>query len=313
MIITRTPSVQDVLATIAVAPASLGWRHGTAVLVYPGDGWEELGESAVMWTVGWLGLFYLISWTQPIWMKHAPLSRKAHENDRYWCARNMFGILHALFVAALSLPPAVIMLPAPEYVRFAASPHLAQCAIDPHDEQLQGWGTIAQAVALAALAVVTFMVADLLILFVHKQWTVDYLVHHVAFIIAGTILRANCMLPFNGAVLLAMEASTPFLNYLLLYRNRGDDYKLLTSLAGSIFFVLFLFLRVGLNTYATVLLWLKRSIAAPSWVPAWELWFLLVALTAGAGVQLFWLPGIVRTFVAALKELLGWSDPEVAA
>lgn len=264
--------------------------------------WKILAWHASAWTLGWALLFYLLCWTQPWWMKDVPKSSKEHENDRYWCARNAFGIIHAAIISCISVPAAISLVKADNYVRFAYTSDVLQCTLDHTDPRLEPWAREGVLVALAALAVITFLVADTVILLIHRQFTPDYVVHHVAFITAGYITRSKCVLPFNGACLLAMEVSTPFLNYILLLRHR-EGYARSTTVAGIIFFLLFIIFRVCLGIYSASQLWKEGANAFPPYMPKWQVWFMPAAITLCVCVQLYWLPGIVRQFVFGVKGL----------
>merc|ERR1719203_1638223 len=111
------------------------------------------------------------------------------------------------------------------------------------------------------------------------------------------------MLPWKGSVQLAMESSTPFLNIMLLLHNRGDRYRFLTVPCGIIFVLLYVYFRIIQNTYATAILWLRRDVAFPPGLPVWQMILALMACTAGAAMQFFWFPGIVRKLLKLLPEL----------
>lgn len=292
------------------------WHQGEALLLSVKGVLEEphskvelstsdlttLALHASAWILGWTLLFYLLCWTQPWWMKGVPDSSKEHENDRYWCARNAFGMIHAAIISCISVPAAISLVKADSYVRFASTTDVLQCNLDHSDPKLEPWRREGVLVALAAFAVVTFLVADTVILLIHRQFTADYVVHHIAFISAGYITRSNCILPFNGACLLAMEVSTPFLNYICLLRHR-EGYTRSTTVAGICFFLLFVIFRVGLGIYSALQLWKEGENAFPAHIPKWQVYFMPVAITLCVCVQLYWLPGIVRQFVSRLQGL----------
>jgi len=258
----------------------------------------------------WTLLFYALVWTERRWAGSFPDSSKSHENNRYWSARNLIGIVHAVLIAAITVPAFLALASAPDSVRFASTQHLAVCKMS--DDLLPEGGELAiftgEAVAFAGLAFTAFTSADIVISVAHGLATPDYVAHHVAFITAGLIIRSHCMLPYNAAILLAMEASTPFLNFMLFFRHRGSAYKSTVSVAGEAFVLLFVVFRLGINTYGAILLLLNRSTAMPPTVPQWQVWFLLLAVAAGAGVQFFWFPAIARTFGQGLLELFGGSS-----
>lgn len=267
------------------------------------DGFRELLISAVGWTLAWISLFYILVFSEAWWSRGLQPSTKPHENDRYWCARSVLGIIHALFVSCLSVPALFVLLDAPERVQFAASNHLANCkATDP---DLIDYTLVGMAVALAGLAFTTFTLADLILSSLHGLHTLDYVIHHIAFFTAGMIIRSHCMLPLNAAVLMSMEVSTPFLNIMTMLRHRGETYKSKVIVTGILFIVTFFPSRIVLNLYGTVKLWVfqVRGLAMPPKVPMWQAWFLVLAVTAGATVQVFWLPGICSTFTSRLAQL----------
>merc|ERR1739848_671340 len=224
-------------------------------------------------------------------------SAKPYENNKYWMARCIIGIFHALLISALSVPAMFELMRAPDSLQFCRSDHLARCAIPMHMVREHGTSILNfvdafEAVALAGEAFTTFTIADIVISLVHGLATFDYTVHHVAFIAAGSIIRGYCMLPLTASVLLSMEASTPFLNYMLMYRNRGDEYGFKVAVTGSIFFLLYCVMRIALNIWSTFRLWRYWVVvgAMPHSVPRWEDMFMLVAVTVGTLVQVAWFP-----------------------
>lgn len=270
------------------------------------DGFEDMLWYLACWTVAWVALFYLITCRLRSRMAAWPASTKTHENDVYWCARNLIGIIHAVFISLLTVPTFLVLYGAPDDIRFGATGHLAAC-VPPENRKLGLEVTIAvQAVALAGLAFTAFTLADVGISLIHGLASVDFIIHHVAFITAGLIIRSHCMLPFNAAVLLSMEASTPFLNYLLLVRHRGADFKASVQVNGIVFMLLFFIFRLLMNPYGTAVLWLHHDSAMPPTVPRWQADFLLLAVAAGTAVQFFWFPLIAKTFGAGLRDLLGF-------
>jgi len=275
------------------------------------DGVEDFIMSFIGWTLMWAALFYFLSYTVPQWAGAAPNSTKDHENDRYWMARNLLGVIHAIFVTAITVPGFFLLSDAPDKVRFGSTGQLATCAATTavlRPEEIEAWGFLCQAVALAGLVFTSFTVADVGICIMHGLASADFIAHHIAFITAGLIIRSHCMLPFNATMLLAMEASTPFLNFILFFRHRGPAFKFAVQANGIIFVILFVVFRLILNTYGAIVLWLHYATAVAPIVPKWQVWFLLIAVTAGVLVQFFWFPQVVRTFGAGLLELMGRSN-----
>lgn len=275
------------------------------------DGQAEFIWQFIAWVLIWLAVFYGFAFTFSKWTRCLPSSTKAHENDRYWCARNLVGIVHALLISGITVP-AVIWLASTHSrtLQFASTRHLALCTPDEMLPDLP-WSTVLmlQAVALAGLAFTAFTVADVIISLVHRLATVDFIVHHIAFICAGLIIRGNCMLPYNASILLAMEASTPCLNLLTMLRNRGPRFQTTVKINGVFFSAFYVLFRLVLNSYGTAFLMLEHDSGIPAYIPRWQVWFLLVAVVAGAAVQFFWFPSIVRTFCAGLG-LTDWFGQE---
>ena len=83
----------------------------------------------------------------------------------------------------------------PENERFAYSRDLETCAPGAEFPGAQENPLLFTAIAFAGLAFTTFTLADVVISVLHRLAGVDYIVHHVAFITAGAIIRGNCMLP----------------------------------------------------------------------------------------------------------------------
>lgn len=304
-------------ATSQVEPSLWNNATGTVLLddigrLSNGDSVDSGTQEMLMcffgWTVFWTVLFYILAFTSDYWMRGIPLSSKAHENDRYWCARNLIGAIHAALVALLTVPVYLILCNYSEDLRFATSRHLATCSakitdtILPEGREAE-FSLIFQCVAMAGLIFTAFTLADVFISIFHGLATFDFIAHHVAFITAGLIIRGHCMLPFNAAILLAMEISTPSLNYVLFFRNRGETYKSAVTVNGILFVFFYIIFRLGINVYGCVLLWMRRESAMKEGIAEWEAWFLLIAVTAGVAVQLFWFPGIMRTFSEGLKML----------
>eukprot|EP00418_Pyrodinium_bahamense_P065280 CAMPEP_0179095866 /NCGR_PEP_ID=MMETSP0796-20121207/44037_1 /TAXON_ID=73915 /ORGANISM="Pyrodinium bahamense, Strain pbaha01" /LENGTH=266 /DNA_ID=CAMNT_0020793563 /DNA_START=161 /DNA_END=961 /DNA_ORIENTATION=+ len=240
--------------------------------------------------------------TEIWWGRLVAPSSKEHENDKYWMARNVLGIIHAVFVSVIAMPALLSLSGAPDDVRFAYSTHLETCAMDPGWYEDEGYGRDIERVALAGLAFTAFTTADVALSIFHGLATWDYMWHHAAFIACGLIMRGNCMLPWKGSVQLAMEASTPFLNFMLFFVNRGKTCWPMVVIAGVIFAVSFVILRLVQNAYATVVLWLRHDIAMPPMVPWWMVWPLLLAVTAGAAVQFYWFPLIVKKILKLRTE-----------
>eukprot|EP00435_Cladocopium_sp_Y103_P029173 s666_g7.t1 len=117
------------------------------------DGYHELFWSAAGWTLIWVVLFYIFCVSFPWWSKMVEPSSKEHENDRYWSSRELFGLVHAMIISALSLPPLFLFLfDSNERVKFASSPHLGTCKVDRRDVDLLEWELTMQVAMAQALA-----------------------------------------------------------------------------------------------------------------------------------------------------------------
>jgi hypothetical protein len=266
------------------------------------EGLGILALYVVLWTGLWITSFYIIRYIQPLWLNRLPRSLKAHEDDENWCARNVLGSLHATFIASISIPVFFAFAGSDDDVKFAASPHLDTCRLDSVQKYAMPWNDAGQWIAFAGMAFTTFLIADMFISYMYGLATlecrrgVDHLVHHAAFIAVGLTMRANCMMPYNASILLSMEISTPFLNYCTLMLNRGRDFAWSTLFAGSMFSFFFVAIRIGLNTYGVMFLWINSDIALPPWAPEFEFWFVWLAIFTGVVIQYLWLMVVLRKF-----------------
>mmetsp|Transcript_46278 Transcript_46278/g.85008 ORF Transcript_46278/g.85008 Transcript_46278/m.85008 type:complete len:247 (+) Transcript_46278:228-968(+) len=231
-----------------------------------------------------------------MWMSRYPRSPKNHENERYWCTRQMTGLLHAVIVSLLALPTLFYLIFAPRHQRYEIAHDLTWCSGSPDQEIFN------ILVAAAGLAFTTFTVSDLVVCSIHGLMTPDYVVHHVVFITAGCIIRGNCMLPFQSSVLMAMEVSTPFLNYLQLIRNRGAAFEKPLRINGILFMLSFVVFRLILNTYGAIDLLFNIAYAMRE-APAWQGWFLVVAITVGMLLQFYWFKPILNKFFEIKNSL----------
>jgi hypothetical protein len=262
-----------------------------------GDAFPFWLVECAVWVVFWCLVFYALVFTEPYWCPSK--STKPHENCRYWTSRNMFGIIHAVFISAISVPAFFSLATASDIQRFASTDELVMCVLpDAFDPERRGFG---EAVGLAGMAFTAFIVADLIVSVAHGMATLDYYVHHFAFAAAGFIVRGHCMLPYNAAILMGMEISTPFLNFAFMYLNRGV-YKTAVLVSGLLFVILFIISRLLVNTYGAILLFVKREEAFPQSVPAWQEWFLIIAIFAGSAVQFFWFPKIIQSAMKAFGD-----------
>jgi len=265
---------------------------------------QVVALSAAGWVFLWFALFYALSSTHARWARGIPPSTKSFEDNPYYCARSVLGIIHAIVIAGATVPAFFVLLPASDDLRYPWCTNFAFCS-PPEDDALHlPLAFVYEAIAQAGLAFTCFTFVDLIISVVHDLAEWDYYVHHAAFVVCGVLIRSNCMLPFNAAALMAMEVSTPFLNSMLYFRHRGERYTFIVTWTGIAFFVLFVVFRLGLNTYATFTLLWKRVSIAPPYVHPWVFDFLVVALLTGSAVQFFWFPRIAKVFVSKFIDIV---------
>mmetsp|Transcript_49449 Transcript_49449/g.115630 ORF Transcript_49449/g.115630 Transcript_49449/m.115630 type:complete len:329 (-) Transcript_49449:19-1005(-) len=258
--------------------------------------------SLTLWTIAWLLLFYIFSFTASTWMAGLADSRKKHENCRFWCGRTLLGIIHAIVVSIIAFPGMFLLLGASPYVQFAHSNDISDCQPDASDPRLADWRVLGMLVAYAGLLFTAFILADVIVTCVHRLGSWDYVLHHVVFLLAALIIRVHCILPLNSAMLLAMETSTPFLNFVMLLRHRPLESSWLSTAlvpAGLLFVVLYFIFRLIFGFWGVMLLWENR------WrldIPKVQLWFLEASVATGFVLQLYWLPSIARVFINKLRK-----------
>lgn len=260
------------------------------------DSMEVEGESnpqttivvgLVIITLFWLVAFYAMIGTHHRWGRYVPPSTKEHENDPKWMARNILGGVMATLVSGLCLPILwwsrnLSGLACFDGIDGAA---VAFCTTDPI-RFYGGWG---------AMIFIAYTVSDSILMAVHGWCAPDYVIHHILFIAAGLIIRGHCMLRCNGGILLSLEATTPFLNTAIFFRNRGPQFGRLLFFVGIILMVGFVLLRILLCSYGTIYLLMNVDLLFQV-APAWESWTVLVVVTAGTAVQYFWFAPLLNAF-----------------
>jgi len=298
------------------------WDAIREALVYP-YAYPFAGVDLFYWylfsgTIAWIVLFLLLRWTCMStccaclrWCCCIPAAISETDVDAY--AHCALGIVHAVFVYYISLPSFFILTSAPDEVKFAASHHIATCAIDESQKDLMSWSYRAEAVAWAGLAYLTYEIADVFIVVVwprsHEMPGTDvaspqscctrlilHLVHHSCYIICGLMIRTNCMLPYNASIFLSMKATAPFLNIVRMLKMQGksQQYRYITMASRQMYVLVFVAVRVVLNTYGVMYLTVNYEIAMPSWIPDWQYWLLLFAIMFGTLLQYACLPELIR-------------------
>lgn len=265
--------------------------------------------SGLTWLVLWTALFYSLVATASVWLPRLPLSSKEHENGKHWNAMQAGSFVHSVFISALSVPALFILATASSDAQYPPSEGLQPwCTLPGGPGDIADYQDVYYALATAGLAFTMHIVSDLFTSVAHGIATAPQIIHHTAFIVAGLIIRMHCALPFNSAVLMSMEASTPFLNVLMVLRNRGDQYTRAVRIASYFFIALFVVFRLVLNTYGLVILWINHETILPPEIPGWQAVFLLVAITAGALIQYFFFAQILQSFCGPARK----SDVESA-
>merc|ERR1712130_890541 len=162
---------------------------------------------------------------------------------------------------------------APERIRFASTDQLDWCIPskdDPIHAELAALhlGGVTAQVAFVGLMFTIFTIVDGILAFFHGLAGIDYMVHHVAFIVAGVLIRGHCMLPFNAAILMSMEVSNIFLNWMMFFRHR-EGFTRSVAHSSGLFAAFFFVFRIGLNTYGAAYMWWAHDAATPPAVPEW--------------------------------------------
>lgn len=266
---------------------------------------ESLALVTACLAIFFLCSFYLFAWTYPCWSQGLPESRKDHENDRYWCAWTAYGTVHATLASALAVPAMVRLWLADPEIRFISAENIEWCMPDENESsysllQEAGLLDIAPQVAFVGLMFTVFTSVDLLISLMHGLADFVYVVHHLAFIVAGILIRGNCILPFNAAILISMEISNLPLNHMTFFRHRAG-YEFSVAISSTIFVIFFFLFRIGINTCGAIFLWWYQEGSTPQRVPEWQRYFLLIAITIGAVIQFWWCVPVVNAMMKAWK------------
>jgi len=131
------------------------------------------------------------------------------------------------------------------------------------------------------------------------------LFHHTAFIGVTFVLARRCSLAFAGITAMAMEGSSPALACMQIFRQLdGDDNAKLNKVFTLAFVASFFFFRVCLFGYGLLTTLGARFTTPqlfPQYVPAWEIDCVLLLLSSGWGLQLYWATLIYKKLVRMLK------------
>jgi hypothetical protein len=149
-----------------------------------------------------------------------------------------------------------------------------------------------------------FFAVDSILVIIHGLGNKELLVHHSIFGVVLCILTWHCACPFTGVMLVAQEMSTPALNTFTLLRAYKGLESIWTQAMFLIFAICFFTFRVFLNLGVTALFILEvtRGMSGPSnlTMPLVEQLILTVAISGGAGLQLYWSKNIAKKVYGAI-------------
>jgi len=249
--------------------------------------------SSCLLVVAWTGLWYGCSW----WIvKHPPSwppSSIEAENSPHWFACCISSTTNAVISVAVCLPAVWSLIDQPVELKFVSSSAVGMCLCPPTDPICapmvlsQGWAPTMALVALAGQSFAIRTAVDLVLQARHGMLEWDGAVHHGIFVMAGWLIRRHCMMPFNAAVLMLMELSTPFLNYYLFFRSRYP-YASSVNSAKSLFCFTFFVVRILINSYGAFLFVQEYPSALPQKVPKWQQQLMLTVVVASVLLQWFW-------------------------
>lgn len=267
---------------------------------------DDLAWLTAGFAVFWACLFYFLAYTHSCWSERLPESSKEHENDRWWVAWQCSGTVHAILASAIALPAMFQLMLADRQIKFISTDSIEWCLPEENSVayallQEVDLLDLTTQIAFVGLMFTVYTAVDLVVALVHGLAGIDYLIHHVAFIVAGVLIRSNCMLPFNAAVLISMEVSNLPLNYMMFFRHR-EGYNCSVTIASVLFAVTFFVFRIGINTYgAGFLLW-HQDESTPPRVPLWQRYFILTAIVVGALLQFWWGHKVIESMLKALGK-----------
>mmetsp|Transcript_97131 Transcript_97131/g.302944 ORF Transcript_97131/g.302944 Transcript_97131/m.302944 type:complete len:276 (-) Transcript_97131:179-1006(-) len=252
-----------------------------------------------------LVLFWVAVWYVGAWATHRrsgswPPSKVESENSPFWGACVVMSTVNAFVCTAICVPALAQLLFAPHAAQFKHRPSYAFCSGGP----ATGFDFTIDAVAFCGQSFIIRLALDAVLQLIHNILTVEEALHHAVFFAAGWLIRSNCVLPLNAAFLMAMEVSTPFLNYYLFFRGRYP-FRNDVNAAKTAFGVLFLVFRMILNTYGAVILvkaYLGQTAGMPRSMPCWQQVTVVVLVVAGACLQMYWGARIVQGLLRIKRE-----------
>jgi len=238
--------------------------------------------TSIVLALFWIGVWYAGAWAtrwrSPSWA----LSSVESENSPHWGACTVMSTVNALVCTFVGFPCAVVLLMQPETLWFHAAPQ-SLC----YDAT---GGIVQAAVALGGQSFAVRIAIDFVLQQIHGLLTLEEAIHHCIFFSTGCLMRWYCMMPLNGAILMSMETSTPFLNYYLFFKSRYA-YSADVNMAKLIFGVLFFIFRMIFNTFGAFVFiqrYYSSRLVMPVEMPRWQQHCMVVVMVAGAGLQLYW-------------------------
>jgi hypothetical protein len=144
---------------------------------------------------------------------------------------------------------------------------------------------------VAGVTVLASELADTLMIIVNRKLSVANFLHHSLYLAIGSLIRLNCaqvpVLAIATAGLVTQETSSVFLNWFLLWRNRGLDDAWYVKGSFICFTLCFFVWRLGMGSYVTFY-YLTHMGDVPSGMPTWQVNLLGGAMVLGSGLQWYW-------------------------
>jgi len=241
--------------------------------------WEAIYQAARMVIYG----IYTESSCTGDWV--AIRKRLINEGPSYFNA-----FLHAIVVTTLGIYTAYALLFAPTEIQM----RIPTETVSAPDLAFRDAAVLTESINLVFLSWLCYDVIHLVLNF-PTLGGADTLAHHFAFMGASVLCSVYRIFPFSFSWLVAMEISSPWLNvrwYLLTTGRKGSKWLDYTNQAFGYSFILARVLMYGVGL---VHLWANHGLLllGKQAVPAAPIYVILTLVTAGYGLQLFWLKKIL--------------------
>lgn len=269
---------------------------------------NESGSLRVRDSSDWINT---ISWLTPLFVAmhfatsrlFTALVRPQNANHKkasaHWFASHVVSTAHAIVVTTVSLQILLTLSDAPSAIKLGTrAPQLSVA----NDRWLQTYPRVAAVGELFT----AWLFYDLLL--VVGVWSIlgswETIVHHLGFLCAAGVLRGFYFAPWQSAVCLCMEASTPFLNVCQLKEALGLDKSspvVVGAFGGfALNFFVFRIIVLAAGLVQLLLGWesgpwkepplrsIPGSSGEPPAVPAWVANALVALLVAALSLMLMW-------------------------